>query len=175
MLYSRFIEFLRNARMNAAYEVARPGRVRNLPRGPNSVLPYSEGDLTYEDTWSAPSPGLFGGNERVSEGGLGVWFRIYAGTIADPDLLNDEKEDRFYENVLKPCLRRFPPEEPFKRGPPVMEIDDYIYRYFFQGTAAGFYDMEEIDKVTGRKAYVLFSRGGFSKASQFEPRARLLD
>jgi len=142
-----FIAFLIRAK-KATYA---GGGAEALPSRPNSHdLRYSEGDLTYIDTY-------LGGYEFIGE--EAVWFQSqplwgmnYYGWMLVPEIPDG------FSPFLKDTLKQLPEQTPF-RGPAQWERGEFAYRCQWSGNMAQFSGEEEI-RYHGEVIYKLVFHGG---------------
>jgi len=152
----KLAEFLVAAREKCSYETVGETGETSLPDGTKLIGPYTAGQLSYTDRYNGFE--WFTGREEITEGGKLVWERKYEGGVVD---------DRFKErslalklfDVLKLCLRQFPRNEPFKRGPNDLKINGYEYRDLCEGDMTSFDGKEQVF-YDGKEVHVFNYHGG---------------
>ena len=110
-------------------------------------LEYSEGELTYIDTYLGGE--RFAGEEALWRSGVPFWSMNYVGRVTGGDFSGD---------FLKEALLRVPEDKPF-RGPVHYEDGDYSYDCEVTGDAQWFYGRETIS-LNGKEIYECLFHGG---------------
>lgn len=121
------------------------------PSRPNSHdLEYSEGDLTYIDTYLGGE--CFAGEEALWKSGTPFWSMNYIGRVTG---------ENFSGDFLKEALLRVPFDKPF-RGQQEYSQGGYIYKCEVNGEASWFYGKETIS-LNGVEIYECLFHGGTVK------------
>lgn len=110
-------------------------------------LVYSEGDLTYYDTYLGGDK--FVGEEALWVGGEPIWSMNYAGRVTG---------ESFSGDFLKEALLNVPYEKPF-RGPEYYENGGYEYKCGVNGGFEWFQGYETISRG-GLIIYECYFHGG---------------
>lgn len=105
--------FIAEARRKYSYDVG--AKETKLANGTVLIGPYTNGSLSYGDTYREVGPFSFEGDEYVREGNTAVWHRKYWGRILLPELMKKEPSRVLFAQ-LREALRQFPEKKPFKRG-----------------------------------------------------------
>jgi hypothetical protein len=150
------IVFLSNARSRCSYETLGEAGETTLPDGTKVIGPYTEGNLTYVDTYKGFD--WFKGREEIRQGKTVLWLREYEGGITD-NAHKDKESTRSLYGILKNALRQCPKDSPFRRGPKQTRIGDYEYSDECSGDMKSFRGKERIT-LNGKEVYILEYKGG---------------
>lgn len=146
-------EFIAESRINVGYESGAPslgfGKIRILG-------PYCKNGLCYLDVYEDLEK-EFAGKVFVTRRQRLAWQLEYNGRILVPDMENVEK---IYDEVLKPALREFSRETPWKRGPDRLVVGDYEYLSKCEGDLAAFKNWEKIIHTPTQKEIYSYSDKG---------------
>lgn len=148
--------FLAEARKRCSYETIGEGGETTLANGTKVIGPYKNGRLEYTDKYNGFE--TFRGVEEISFNKKVIWRRRYVGFISDQKHKERTEAERLYA-VLKEALRKFPIDEPFRRGPKSFKHGEYEYTDSCEGDIARFRGVEEITS-NGREVYLLSYSGG---------------
>ena len=140
----RIIEFLIKAKKST---YAGSGDPVPSSRPSSTDLSYSEGPLTYYDSYLGINP--FIGEEALWFDETVIWSMNYIGRKLD---------NTFEYNFLREALKKVSSERPF-RGPSVYESSDYIYRSSEKGDFDWFQGYETIE-YKGQVIYEGYYHGG---------------
>lgn len=110
-------------------------------------LAYSEGDLTYIDTYLGGES--FTGEEALWQGGKPLWAMNYSGRVVGQPFSGD---------FLKEALSHVPEDVPY-RGPEYYTDGIYVFTMGVEGDTSWFQGYEQITK-DGRLIYELYFHGG---------------
>lgn len=113
-------------------------------------LEYSEGELTYIDTYLGGE--RFAGEEALWKNGCPFWSMNYIGRVTG---------EKFSGDFLKQALLRVPPEMPF-RGPREYSQGEYTYKCEVNGSFEWFQG-NEIIFLNGKQIYDCHFHGGTIK------------
>lgn len=113
-------------------------------------LEYSEGELTYIDTYLGGE--RFAGEEALWKDGKPFWSMNYIGRVTG---------ENFSGDFLKAALLRVPFDKPF-RGPEEYSDGGYTYKCEVNGEASWFYGKETI-WLNGSEIYECLFHGGTIK------------
>ena len=138
------VEFLIRAK-RATY--AGKGAETASSRPGSHDLVYSEGDLTYYDTYLGG--GRFAGEEALWKSGVPFWSMNYAGRVTGTPFSGD---------FLKEALLHVPEDAPY-RGPETFEKDGYCYSCAAEGDSDWFQGKETIC-FRGIPIYECYFHGG---------------
>ncbi len=141
------IEFLIRAK-KATY--AGKGAETAPSRPGSHDLEYSEGDLTYIDTYLGGE--RFAGEEALWKSGKPFWSMNYIGRVTGDDFSGD---------FLKAALLRVESDKPF-RGPQEYSENGYTYICQVHGDASWFHGRETIS-LNGTEIYECLFHGGSIK------------
>jgi len=110
-------------------------------------LPFSEGELSYLDTYLGGSH--FAGEEAVWRSGAPIWSMNYVGRVIG---------EGFSGDFLKDALLQVPADRPY-RGPAEYTEGDYTYRCRVNGDFGWFHGSETIS-LRGKCIYECLFHGG---------------
>jgi hypothetical protein len=144
---NQIVEFLIKAK-RATYAGKGPEIASSRPKSRD--LAYSEGDLTYIDTYLGAEK--FAGEEALWENEMPFWAMNYCGRVLSSDFEGD---------FLKEALYQVPKENPF-RGPKEYKSGNFIYKCHVNGAFEWFTGYEEIYHGE-TKVYECMFHGGLIK------------
>ena len=146
-------DFIADARIDAGYESAS----HPLKFGKIMILgPYCKNGLCYLDICEGFEE--FEGKTFVTRSNALVWQAEYSGRMLEPE--SSELAEKVYNEVLKPALRQFPKDAPWKRGPDKLEIGEYEYYNQCEGDLTASRNWEKIIHAPTQKEIYSYSDKG---------------
>ncbi|MEK6890893.1 MAG: DUF5680 domain-containing protein [Nanoarchaeota archaeon] len=143
----KWSKFLAEAGSACSYESnAHEKKVKLLGAKFRIIGPYRKNGLSYTDTYVGHE--WFNGIEMIEDKGLVAWVRFYEGGITKPDFIRKDFTGEYIPKIiyeqLKSFLKKFPRDQPFRRGPSRMELNAYHYEDFSEGDFRYFYGRDRI-------------------------------